>query len=401
MHNLGTVIQFEVTRTLKKKTFWILALSFPLIAGVIFTIIFFSNKTTQEAAKNNEKQKFSIVIDDQSGFIDKNIASSLGAELINDRQAGIDKVKSGQADTFFYYPKNLDQNSVEVYGKDVGLFNNGRYNAVATTLLEQSVSQTVSKDVEAVLSGNISYSQEYYKDGQKYDGYLQLIAPGVFLVLFYMLIVMFGGTMLTSTTEEKENRVIEMILTTIEARTLVVGKIVSLIILAIIQALVIVVPILIAYLLMHDNLSLPNIDLSNIPVDPVRTVISFLIFASSFMLFTGLLVTIGAATPTAKEASNFFGVVMVLLFAPLYAATVFISSPNSLLVQVLSYFPFTSPIPLMLRNAVGNLTIIEAIISIIILIVTSAFIVRIAVRVFRYGALEYSRRLGIKEIFKG
>ena len=117
------------------------------------------------------------------------------------------------------------------------------------------------------------------------------------------------------------------------------------------------------------------------------------------MLFTGLLVAIGAAVPTAKEAGGFFGMIMVLLFGPLYAASLFVSAPDSPIVTFLSLFPLTAPIPLMLRNALGNLPVGEALIGITILIITAAFVTTIAVRIFRYGALEYSRKLSIKEIF--
>ncbi len=399
MHNLSTVIQFEITRTLKKKSFWIMALLFPLMLAGIFGIIFFSNKATADAAKEMEKQKFSIIYMDEANKINPGMASALGATRVTDKQAGIDNVQSGTVDSFFYYPDSLNTSQIEVYGKEVGIFDNGRYGGVAKVLLEQSAASTVDANTRAVLQKTVSYNTTIYKEGQVYDGFKQLIAPGVFLVLFYILIAMFSNQMLTSTTEEKENRVIEMILTTIEAKTLIVGKIISLMMLSIIQMLLILLPSILGYILFHDKLSLPIIDLSSIPLDPSRIFIGFLIFALSYSLFTGLLVMIGAATPTAKEAGSFFGVIMMLIFGPLYAAPLFISAPHSPLVQFLSYFPLTAPIPLLLRNAVGNLTTIEAWISIAILAVTAAGVIKVAVQVFRYGALEYSRRLSLKEIF--
>lgn len=398
MHNLSTVISFEILRTIKKKSFWIMALSFPVIISGIFAVVFFSNKATDEAAKNTEKQKFSIVIKDDSGKVSPAMIAAVGATTTSDKQAAIDSVKQGKTDAFFYYPAAIEKNKVEVYGKDVGLFDNGRYQGVATMLLTESVSQTVGSDVRAILQDHINYDAVMYKDGVQYDGFKQLIAPGIFLVLFYALIAMFGSQMLNSTIEEKENRVIEMILTTIEARTLIVGKIISLIALAIIQAVVILIPIITGYLLFKDKLSLPSLDLTNLPLDPTRILIGLILFAVCFMLFTGLLVTVGAASPTAKEASGFLGVVMMLLFGPLYAVTLFVSAPQSPIVQFLSYFPLTAPIPLLLRNAIGNLTVHEAIIAIVILTLSTIVVIRIAVSVFQYGALEYSRRLSLREI---
>ena len=58
MHNLGTVFKFETLRTLKKPTFWLTALGFPLLIGVLYGIMFWSQSTTIEASKNLEKQEF-------------------------------------------------------------------------------------------------------------------------------------------------------------------------------------------------------------------------------------------------------------------------------------------------------------------------------------------------------
>lgn len=400
MHNLGTVIRFEITRTLKKKSFWIMALLFPLMMAGIFAIVFFSNKTTDEALKNTEKQQFSIVVKDDSHQLNAQIIDGFHARTIDSKADGIAQVQSGTTDAFYYYPSDLQHQPVEVYGKDAGLFDNGRYEAVAKALLTAAASTTVSPNVRVILQGGVAFKTNTYKDGALYDGFKQLIAPGMFLVLFYILITMFGNQMLNSTTEEKENRVIEMILTTIEARTLIIGKIISLIALGFLQIVIIMTPLIIGYLLLRDKLALPSLDLSSIPLDPTRLLIGLVIFAASFMLFTGLLVTAGAMAPTAKEAGSFFGIVMMMVFGPLYAVSLFVSAPGSGLVQFLSFFPFTAPIPLLLRNAVGNLTVPEALIACAILIVTAAVVIKVAVGVFQHGALEYNRRLGLREILK-
>lgn len=399
MHNLATVFKFEVIRTVKKKTFWIMSLLFPVLIVAVGGVVYFSNQATSDAVMKSQNQSFSIVITDKSGLIDPKIAATYGAAEVRDKQAGLDLIKSGEFDAYFYYPDDITSKSVEVYGQDVGIFDNGRYDAVASALLSQSVEPQVDISRTAVLRGQVQFASTTYRDGVEYDSIMQLVVPGMFLVLFYILIVTSGNQMLTSTTEEKENRVIEMILTTVRARTLIVGKILSLIVLGLFQSAVVVLPIIIGYILFHDRLHLPAYDLVSIPLDWIRISIAFVLFFVSFMLFTGLLVTIGAATPTAKEAGSFFGAVIMLVFGPLYAAPLFVSSPDSGIVQFLSYFPFTAPIPLLLRNAVGNLELWQAGVAITVLIITTILVLRIAVRVFRYGVLEYGRKLSFKEIF--
>lgn len=399
MHNLSTVFSFEVARTLKKKSFWITAISFPVIIAAVFAIIFFSNQATEQASLDTQNQEFSLAITDTSNVIHPQIIKQLDAQVITDKQQGIADVKNGKLDAYFYYPADISKQNVEVYANDVGLFDNSRYQGTAEILLTQSAAAKVDPQTLAILQDKVTFSSVTYKNGAEFDGFKQLIAPGLFLVLFYILITMFGNQMLTSTTEEKENRVIEMILTTIKARTLIIGKILSLIVLAVIQIIAILIPLITIYLLFGSQLSLPNVDLTNIPLDPVRIAIGAAIFAFSFLLFTGLLVAIGAAVPTAKEAGGFFGIVMVFIFGPLYAVSLFISAPDSPLVTFLSFFPFTAPIPLMLRNAVGNLSVPDALLGISILAVCAMIILAIAIRLFRYGALEYSKRLSFATFF--
>lgn len=399
MHNLSTVIKFEIVRTLKKKSFWLMALGFPVMMAAIFGVIFLSNKSTDQAAKDLEKQAFSVAVTDDSHLLNPTLLQSVKAKSVTSKQQGIEDVKSGKLDGYIYYPADISKQPVEVYGKDVGLFENGRYEGVAKALLLNSVRASVEPSVSSVIQGSTKTSVTTYRGSQVYDSFKQMILPGIFLVLFYMLIAFFGNQMLVSTTEEKENRVIEMILTTIEARTLIIGKIISLVSLAFIQGAIIVLPALIGYLLFHDKLNLPFIDLSSLPVDPVRILTGAGIFLLSFLFFTGILVLIGASVPTAKEAGSFIGLVMMLLFGPLYAASLFISAPESPLVRFLSLFPLTAPIPLLLRNAVGNLEGWEIALAVPILMISALITLVLAVRVFHFGALEYSRKLSVKEIF--
>lgn len=399
MHNFSTVFRFEVIRTLKKKSFWIVSLLFPVMIGAVAGIIFFSNKATDDASKDNDKQKFSFEIRDESGLINQQMLTAMGGQNASHKDQAIAKVKEGKLDAFFYYPKDLTKDKLQIYGKDVGIFDNGRYGGVAEALLKQSVSATEQPATVAVLGGEVQNSSVIYRDGREYNAFMEMIAPGIFLILFYLMIATFGNQMLNATIEEKENRVIEMVLTTINAKALIVGKIFSLIVLGFIQVVIVMIPVIVGYLLLHDKLNLPSINLSDVPLDPARIGVGFAIFSISFILFTGLLVAIGAASPTAKEAGSFFGVVMIFIFGPLYAVTLFISSPQMPIVQFLSYFPFTAPIPLMLRNAVGNLEYWQAGLAFVILAVTTVIVMLLAVRIFRYGALEYDRRLGLKEIF--
>ena len=398
MHNLGTVFKFETIRVLKKPTFWLMALGFPLMFAALYGIVFWSQITTMQAAKELEKQEFSLAVTDDSKLVRPELLMAAKTKTVESKEAGINDVKNGKIDAYIYFPKDIGKQKVEVYGKDVGLFQNGKYGAVAQSLLSQSVASSVSQAQVAILQNKVQLSSTTYLDGKEHGGVNEMIAPGLFLVIFFMLVTFFGNQMLTSSTEEKENRTVEMLLTMVKTDTLITGKILSLMVLALIQMLVIVLPVAAGYLAFGSKLQLPNMDLSLLVFDPVRIGLALVIFLASFMMFTGMLVTLGAMMPTAKEASQWFGLVIMLLFGPFYGITAFVSFPDSPFVKFLSLFPFTAPIPLLLRNAVGNLPAWEGLLGVALLIVAAVFVLWWAGRVFRYGAMSYDSKLSLSAL---
>lgn len=403
MHNLKTVFSFEVTRTLKKKSFWLVALAMPTLMAVIFGIIQLTNQASSKAEEELAKQSYSLTIMDDSALVSSDMVTALNATVTTDKSAAIESVRSGNTDAFFYYPQDLSTEPIEIYAKNVGIFQNGRYSGVAQELIAQSARKQSSANMQAILSGTTTISNTTYQDGAPYDPFMEMIAPGVFLVLFYFLIATFGNQALSSTIEEKENRVIEMLLTTVRTKTLITGKILALIVLALIQVAVLIIPIIVAFLIlsaMHSPLIPASFSLSAIPLDVGRIVASLAIFAISFVFFIGLLVALGAAMPTAKEANNFIGIIMIGLFGPLYASSLFFTSPDSPIVQALTYFPLTAPIPLMLRNAAGTITTPELLLGIAILLISTVAVINLAVRAFKFGALEYSRKLSLRELLR-
>ena len=126
MHNLSTVITFEVIRVLKKKSFWAMVFGFPIMIGAVFGIVFLSNKATQDAADKLKEQPFSIAITDDSRLLNSQITNTFHVKMVT-KEAGIAAVKNGTVDAYFYYPADVSSRRIEVYGKNVGLFENGRY----------------------------------------------------------------------------------------------------------------------------------------------------------------------------------------------------------------------------------------------------------------------------------
>jgi ABC-2 type transport system permease protein len=395
MHNLRTVISFEFIRTVRRKSFWLATLAVPALIGVVLAISLFSDKKASESADQAAQQKFNMMVLDESKLIPPAVLGAAGAQIAMSKDQGIQAVKDGAVQVFFYYPPHPGKDQVEVYGRDQGIVKNDEYNQVANRLLEAGATAGIPPEKLALIKDSAVTTLTVYKNGKQVDDSVnRVLVPLLFPVLFVVIMILLANQMLSSTTEEKENRVVELLLTTVSPTALIVGKVIALIAVGCVQILAISIPSAIAYVILHGH-----VDISKLVFDPAQIVLGALYGACGFLIFTGVLVAIGAAVPTAKEANRFLGFAMVTMLAPMYALAAIITSPDEPIVKVFTYFPLFAPMTLMMRNAMGNLHSSEALLGLAVVAATAAIALLAAVRSFRFGALQYSRKLTLREIF--
>jgi ABC-2 type transport system permease protein len=398
-HNLGTVVGFEVTRTLKRVRFWVGTLLVPVAIGAVIGLNVVSNSSTEQKAQSQKNEKFDFSYVDDSGFIQPDIAKLVGGTPTTNSEEAIAEVKEGKLTAFFYYPANPATQKILVYGEDTGVFDNGKYSAVAGALLSASANSKIAdRKLSAILANNLRIDTKTFKEGKDSGSIGDAIPPLLFLLIFYIVILLLGNQMLTSTQEEKENRVTEMILTTLNPTTLVVGKIISLFIVGIVQMGIFILPTLISYIFFRDELRIPNFDLSSLHFQPLPMTIGLLLLFSGFVLFTGTLVAVGAVMPTAKEAGQVYGVVVTLLFVPFWVISLVASDPHALVVEIFTFFPYSAPVTAMVRNGLGSLSSWQAGLVIAELLVVGIFVLRMAIRLFAVGSMEYSKKVSLRRL---
>lgn len=109
-------------------------------------------------------------------------------------------------------------------------------------------------------------------------------------------------------------------------------------------------------------------------------IIGALLLTGGFILFAGALVALGAVMPTAKDANGLFGTIVIMMFVPLYAVPLILSDPDSLVMHVFTYFPFSAPVTAMLRNGLGSLSTGEAAVVIAEPFILGAVVLAVAVQ---------------------
>lgn len=394
LHNFGTVVAFELRRTLLKPSFWAASLSVPLLLAVVLGLSVFSNLVAAQQSVDNESRPVAFTYADASGIVVPDVAAALGGTPAPDAAAAADAVRQGRGELHVDVPADPAADPVRVVGRDLGLLDSGRWETVGARLVTESATARIGDPRLARLTGDIAVVSELYKDGRRSAGWLGAIAPAAFLVLLYMAIIMLGQQMLNITVEEKENRVTEMILTTIHPSLLIVGKVVALLLVGLVQGVVFMTPLLV-WTLASGSAAGTSPSLGGLVpvVDAGAVALGAALFVGGFLLFTGLLVAIGAVMPTAKEAGNAFGAVMLSMFLPLYAFALVIGSPEAPVTQALTYFPLTAPVTALMRNAAGTLSLVEAAIVLVVLYGCAAGFLAVGVRMFREGSISYDSKL--------
>lgn len=399
---IKTVVNFEVIRQLKKPSFWIALLLLPLLLLGLFGLSMLSSSKTEEAMLANDAVKEKVVgIVDQPNIINpeilnskdlpEKIGSAKEVKIIAEKEQGIEEVKDGKIDILYVIPEKFsEEKKAEVYSQEANssLFSTNE-NPLRNILSMSAASQT-SVDNAVILSKSYTVSSiTFDKNGNTVNLLGKAVIPLAILALFYVLICVFGNRMLMAVVEEKENRISEMILTSISARHLIIGKIIAMILLGLLQMVIFVVPLIAMLIINRDNPMVASV-LSSIEWNPITILMNVALLLLSYFLYAGASTLIGALCPNARDASQYIGIVILGVMSPLMFIQDFIGANPSMITYIFSYFPLSAPIAMMMRNAFGTLPTWEFVLGIVELAVCSYFVVKLTVKTFQKNAINFS-----------
>lgn len=397
MSRLGTVVRFEFVRAVKKPAFWIGTLALPVIIVVVSLLVGVGQAAgTDSVMSSSSASKTPFRYVDHSGLVSQTVAAKWGGSPSTDAAADRAAVRDGTLDAFIEFPESPSTKPIRVDAADRGLFGNGGYSSLAERVLEQSVAATVD-DPETIqlLRTPPDTDLTTYADGQVAPGWLSIVPPFLYVAAFFGLVILLATRMVTVVVEEKENRISEMILTTVTAGDLIRGKVIAMLLVGFVQIGVFLVPGLIGLLV-----ALPLIAsrLGGLVVDPWRMLVGALLLIGGVLLASALFVAVGAAVPSIKDASALQSVAIFSLIIPLYAAFFVMTTPTSPIASFFTYFPTFTPITAMVRNAVGSLTVVESVVCIVEVFVVAALLLWFAQYLFRHSVAQYGSKVTLRQI---
>lgn len=216
---------------------------------------------------------------------------------------------------------------------------------------------------------------------------LRQFAPMAFVYLLFIGVFSISQMLLTNTIEEKSNRLIEVLLSSVSPGQLMGGKIAGIAWTGLAMLGSWIVSFFVVAKYVPGWLGIPlTIDLSIITRDPVYLVSFVVYFVLGYLLFSAMMVAIGAAVSTLKEAQNLMMPVTILLIIPLFAMVPVTRDPNGTLAQVLSFIPPFTPF-VMMNRAAGPPALWEYAATTVLLILAVLVAMWAAAKIFRVGIL--------------
>ena len=394
------VAQFEYTKIVKKPTFWISTLFLPIFIGIVSYI---SGYSSMDAAKKIEDmQTFNaIYIVDKADIVPTSIIVEPLASIESVEEVKESLIKDPKSAVILFPDTFLQNFEYQIYFSEKGdILRGANLPLIVDSILKNSAINTIDNEKSRLLLSNQFKSTAYSFDedgNQIKEGLEKFILPVLSLVIFFLSVFISSSFLLQSVSAEKENRMIETMLSIIDKKSLMIGKMLGLVCVVLTQLLVwLLFGILTYYVIMNQfGMSLP-IDLSKIDLSYLLLNIFFIF--TGFLFFASVMTGVGAVGTGAEDSRNLSSIFIILSIFPIYLMQSLITEPSSLLAKVFSYFPFTSFMILLVRNSLGVLTPWELGIGIATSIIYVVLSIYIALKLFELGCLMYARRPSFKEI---
>ncbi|KIP52684.1 ABC transporter permease [Leucobacter komagatae] len=217
-----------------------------------------------------------------------------------------------------------------------------------------------------------------------------LIAMG-FGMVFYMTAMTFGMTIAQSVVEEKQTRIVEILLATISARTLLAGKILGNSILALSTVVAALALASVGMLATGQDILLGELGTALIWFG--------ILFAFGFVLVAGLYAASAALVSRQEDIGSVSSPVMMLVMIPFFLIIFFFNNPKAL--AIMSYVPFSAPTAMPMRLYFGDAAWWEPIVSLAVLLVSIAVALWIGSRIYENSIMRTGARVKLSEAIKG
>ncbi|MGB5289788.1 MAG: ABC transporter permease [Ignavibacteriaceae bacterium] len=407
MKKIMAIARWEYLEKVKTKTFIIsliitplLIISFSVLPSILFRqdsnnvqVLGIIDKTGEYFQKIEERLQLYFLPDGQNKYVLINLTQN-NQNLEEMKKEGDRKVLKNLLEGYLIIQPRSKDSILAEYRSDV--FRNAE---IVTRLEETLNSARVERilESEGIRSNIISQIQDrtivqQYKieeEGRvsESDFLTTFFLSIVFILLLMMMVIYSGQLLVRSMIEEKSSRLIELLVSSSTPDELLAGKVIGLSLLGLTQIAIWAI----------IGLGLAGSAL--VPITAFKNVLPMLIyFILGFLFYTTLFVGIGSTVTTEQQAQQITTYLSLILMLPVVIAMPVIQNPDFIVTKIFSYIPLTIPTVMVLRLNVQNVSTLEIVLTILILILSILIVTKISAKIFRIGILSYGNKLSFKEI---
>jgi ABC-2 type transport system permease protein len=225
--------------------------------------------------------------------------------------------------------------------------------------------------------------------------FLNAFMPAILGFAFIIAIFTTSGYLMQAVVEEKENRTMEVLVTSLSPGKLIAGKIVGISLVGLTQIGVWTAILLTALVAASTQFAW----LGNLHLSADIFWILLTVMVPAYVMFGAFMVAIGATVAEASEGQQVTGFITLPAMIPFWFLPFFLENPDSPLALALSFFPLTAPVTVSIRAGVGEVIGWQLALSSAILVICAAGSMWLAGRAFGLGLLLYGKRLPWRQLF--
>lgn len=396
MSKLWHVARHEYERNVFKKSFILALVSVPLLLGANIGLIALAVSLDNNSAPVGYVDHADLLTDPVPAPVGR---PEGGIEFISfptdeDARAALES-KNIQA----YYvisPDYSETSRIElVYLKEPGENVSREFHElIRTSLLADQPSEIVQRAV-----GGSSVTVRSPDGSREFHGVptLGAVLPVLLSVAFLFLLMMSSGYLMQAVVDEKENRTMEVLATSLSPLQLIGGKVVGIVAIGLTQFAAWILVGVLAILIGGNVLSISWLQHPGLDWGPIMAVVAVAI--PSYVLASALMFTVGSTVAQDHEGQQIGLLFFMLFMIPIYALVIIGETPDATPSVVLSLLPFTSLMTVGLRSLFSVVPWWQVATSVAIQTTCAAGALWLAARAFRLGMLRYGQRLRIGEIF--
>lgn len=399
MNKTILIFRHEFLHTIKRTGFIILTLALPVLALLGIGIFHIASGATKPPA---EVTKIGYV-DEAGGFDQFTTQGNINLVRFNTPEAATQAlIKKDITEYFVIAPDFISTGTINLYTAQRELAppdatTAAIKNFISSNLLAGKVPTATIVRVEAPLNLVTITLTSTGAVAPEQGGYANFIIPGVFSFLLALALVFTSIYVLQSLSEEKENRLMEILLSSVSTRQLLTGKVLGLGAAGLAQVVVWVIsfPLLL-------NLASSSIGglIRTIQIPASFLILGVIYFILGYLVFAVLSAGIAAISSTVQEAQGLAGIYTVFAIAPFWFLSLLVLFPNSPVWVVFSVFPFTAPVLVMLRLGLTGVPAWQLAVSIAVLVLSIIGGLLLAARLLRTYLLMYGKRPNLGEIIR-